>query len=133
MWKFDEGVSGGETSNKSIEKEPAGTKKDKVIWSEFARIFGHEKKEPSEAVVKFVNFLKERERKVKDVIDIGCGYGRNSIFLAKEGFNVTAVDSSKEALQIMQENARKENLNIRTIVSDDRKVDVPSALLSMLQ
>ncbi|NYZ76092.1 hypothetical protein H0N98_02465 [Candidatus Micrarchaeota archaeon] len=63
MWKFDEGASGGETPNKSIEKEPAGSKKDKVIWSEFARIFGHEKKEPSEAVVKFVNFLKERERK----------------------------------------------------------------------
>lgn len=28
----------------------------------------------------------------KEAIDLGCGYGRNALFLAEYGFNVTAVD-----------------------------------------
>lgn len=34
----------------------------------------------------------------KEAIDLGCGYGRNALFLAECGFNVTAVDKYLDCL-----------------------------------
>jgi ubiquinone/menaquinone biosynthesis C-methylase UbiE len=125
MWKYKEDAEGGGLEEKPAGKKSAESKRDTAIWSEFARVYSHEQNGRSEAVAKIVPLLKEHG--VKDVIDIGCGRGRNSLFLAREGFNVTGVDISKEALQILQETAKEGNLKIRTIVSDDRKIKVPNA------
>ncbi len=38
------------------------------------------------------------EVKGKHILEIGCGAGQNSIFLAKNGANVTALDFSTEQL-----------------------------------
>jgi SAM-dependent methyltransferase len=40
-------------------------------------------------------------------LDIGCGTGHNSIWLAQQGFQVTGVDVSETALQKAKENASK--------------------------
>jgi SAM-dependent methyltransferase len=42
-------------------------------------------------------------------LDIGCGSGHNSIWLAQQGFLVTGVDVSETALQKAKENASKSN------------------------
>jgi len=97
-------------------------RKDKAIWGEFARIFGSEKKEPSEAVADFVPVM--RKKGIRDVADIGCGYGRNSIFLAKQGFNVTAIDFSEEALGILKRNAKAEDVEVHPLLSDNKKLAV---------
>ncbi len=34
----------------------------------------------------------------KEAIDLGCGYGRNALFLAEYGFSVTAVDKHLDCL-----------------------------------
>lgn len=49
-------------------------------------------------------------------LDIACGEGRNAIYLAKQGFNVDAIDLSEQAL----ENARSiaEGLKINFIAED---------------
>ncbi len=39
----------------------------------------------------------------------GCAYGRNSLFLASEGFAVSASDISGEAIRIAEENAKRSN------------------------
>ena len=52
------------------------------------------------------------------VLDIGVGEGRNALFLAKHGFNVTGIDISKEAIRKFLEFSQKENLRIRGIISD---------------
>ncbi|MCX7615955.1 MAG: class I SAM-dependent methyltransferase [Patescibacteria group bacterium] len=62
----------------------------------------------------FVNLLKQK--KVKKVLDLGCGTGRHSIYFAKQGFKVIAVDNSAEALKILKDKVRKENLNKKNIV-----------------
>lgn len=42
----------------------------------------------------------------KTLLDLGCGYGRDSFFLASElGLRVTGVDSSKEAIDLAQSNS----------------------------
>lgn len=42
----------------------------------------------------------------KTALDIGCGMGTNSIFLAERGFEVTAVDLSKVAIDAAKVRAR---------------------------
>jgi SAM-dependent methyltransferase len=47
-----------------------------------------------------------------DVLDVGCGFGRWSVTLARGGFRVLAVDVSSEAVRIVRERARREGLTI---------------------
>jgi len=54
-------------------------------------------------------------------LDIGAGEGRNSIFLAKNGFKVEAIDKIKGGLDKCEEIAKKYNLPIKTKVVDIRK------------
>lgn len=49
------------------------------------------------------------------MLEIGCGNGRNAIYLAQKGFTVTAVDLSKQALDWAQKEANVQNINIQFI------------------
>ncbi len=51
-------------------------------------------------------------------IDLGCGAGNYAIWLAGLGFDVTGVDSSKTAITIAGENAKKRGVRCRFIVAD---------------
>lgn len=57
---------------------------------------------------------------VNKVLEIGCGYGRDSIFFARQGFKVIAVDYSTKALDILNEKLSgcSETRNIETIHCD---------------
>ena len=52
------------------------------------------------------------------LLDLGCGQGRDSIFLARVGYQVTAVDSSKIGVKQMMDKAQSQGLEIDGIVSD---------------
>ena len=45
-------------------------------------------------------------------LDLGCGMGRNSLFLARTGFTVTGVDSVERALRVARERARVASISI---------------------
>lgn len=49
---------------------------------------------------------------------LGCGSGDNSIYLAKEGFDVTAVDVAPTALSIAQTNAEKAGVKVKWLLAD---------------
>jgi SAM-dependent methyltransferase len=53
-----------------------------------------------------------------DALDLGCGEGRNALFLARSGFQVTAVDFAGVALKRLQTVAREEGLVVETICED---------------
>jgi len=42
-----------------------------------------------------IRWLKENKM---NILDLGCGLGRNSVYLYQQGFKVTAVDASKSAI-----------------------------------
>lgn len=46
--------------------------------------------------------------------DIACGMGRNAIYLAEQGFMVTAVDISEVALNLLNTEAQKRQLQVNT-------------------
>ena len=54
-------------------------------------------------------------------LDIGAGEGRNSIFLAKNGFRVEAIDKNEEGLKKCKKLAQKYNLRLKTKIADIRK------------
>jgi tellurite methyltransferase len=54
----------------------------------------------------------------KKALDIACGEGRNSIFLAREGFEVTGLDISKAGLEKALKWMERENLSIDFRIQD---------------
>ena len=59
-----------------------------------------------------------------EVIDLGAGNGDNSIFLAKKGFKVTAVDADKPKIADLKAKANKLKLPIST-----KRADLPKLKL----
>jgi len=57
------------------------------------------------------------------ILDLGCGFGRHAIELAKKGFDVTAVDISSDLLNIAKRNAKKADVKVRFYREDIRKMD----------
>lgn len=49
------------------------------------------------------------------VLDLGSGVGRHALFLAKKGFQVTAVELELAKLAKLQDNAKKLGLAIKTV------------------
>ena len=58
-----------------------------------------------------------------EALDIGAGEGRNSLFLAEQGFKVTAIDIIPEGLIKLKELAKKLHLKVTTKVKDVRKFE----------
>ncbi len=60
--------------------------------------------------------------KVKTVLDLGCGMGRHSIYLAKRGFSVTATDISPKGIDVTAKKAQEQGLDIITECHDMRNI-----------
>lgn len=69
--------------------------------------------EDREASIKLKNII--NKTKGKKALDIACGGGKNSIYLAKNGFSIDAMDISDVALESIEKRAFK---NINTIQID---------------
>ena len=46
-----------------------------------------------------------------DVLDLGCGQGRDSLFLAKKNFKVTAIDSAPAGIDTLNKTINENNLD----------------------
>lgn len=51
-------------------------------------------------------------------LDIGCGLGRHSIYMAENGFNVYGIDYSKYVVDTVKEKAYSKGLDIKLSVGD---------------
>ncbi len=74
--------------------------------------------EISNAAKELAVYLNKREGKNQSILEIGCGEGRDSIFLAQQGFDVTAIDSSKEGIRVLQKKMRIHNIQINTFAGN---------------
>ena len=54
----------------------------------------------------------------KKVLDIGCGEGRNSIYLSSLGFKVFSIDNSEVAISILKDKIIKNSLGIKYYKAD---------------
>lgn len=65
-------------------------------------------------------FLAEicRRRKPGKALDIGCGGGTDSVFLAEQGWDVTSLDFVPKALEYTQQRAEAAGVSITPVVAD---------------
>jgi SAM-dependent methyltransferase len=71
--------------------------------------------EPDQALVELVEPLAPGA-----ALDLGCGPGRNAIWLARQGWDVTGVDASAVGLAQATRRAADEGVSIRTVQDDLR-------------
>lgn len=82
-------------------------------WNERYRAGEQLFNEPSPLIVRF-----SRELAPGHALDLACGPGRNSLYLAERGWRVTAVDGSPLAIEILRERAYERKLVVDFKVAD---------------
>lgn len=81
-------------------------------------------KYPGEDVVRFIarNFYKAPNRKKINILDLGCGGGAHTWYLAREGFTVYAVDGSESAIKQVDNLLRESKLSANLEKCDINKL-----------
>jgi SAM-dependent methyltransferase len=98
--------------------DPSTAEAQRERWN---RVFS----EPRENIRTEANqFLVQVARELKPgaALDIGMGFGRNALYLARQGWTVTGVDVSDVAVQKAREQAAAEKLTLTAIREDMFKV-----------
>ena len=85
------------------------------VYSTDQAIFVHR---PTQLLVSAI-----KGRRPGTALDIGMGQGRNSIFLAQQGWDVTGFDPSEEGVLQARERAAKLGLHLRALVVSEQDFD----------
>lgn len=80
-------------------------------------------KNPHAQVIALVPLL--RERGARRVLDLGCGAGRHTVYLAREGFDVCALDIAENGLAHTREWLAREKLSAELKQSDIAQIPYP--------
>jgi SAM-dependent methyltransferase len=98
-----------------------------AIWDDIyrSRSWG---KYPKEELIRFVawNYYGVPDRKAVRFLDLGCGYGSSTWFLAREGFSVDAIDGSAVIIDKLAERLRADGLEARLQAGDIVDLPYPS-------
>jgi RimJ/RimL family protein N-acetyltransferase len=86
----------------------------------FDKLYGSTPQALGEPTQLFVDFFKQHAGIPLRVLDIGCGQGRDAIFIGRLGHRVVGVDLSPNGIRDLNEAAHRENLSIEGVVSDVR-------------
>jgi len=57
-----------------------------------------------------------KKHRVKKILELGCGQGRDSIFFASNNIEVVALDSSQVAVEALSKITNEKNLSIRPMI-----------------
>jgi len=74
-----------------------------------------------EPTKEFVAFFDDFDRDGASVLDVGCGQGRDALFIARKGHTVVAIDSSPSGIRDLRKDADAEGLSITAYVIDIRE------------
>lgn len=71
---------------------------------------------PTQALVKFL--FEVKLCKGSGAIEFGCGEGRDSVFLARNGFNVVSIDTSRSGLTRAKRRSKRERVDMDLLIAD---------------
>lgn len=94
--------------NKILEYEPEYSS-DFDRDSEYWDLYYAERKVP-ETPSLFAQWILPQMKKQKNVLDLGCGNGRDSIFFYHNGMNVTAIDASPQVIESLKNKIKQNNI-----------------------
>lgn len=99
-------------NNKEMKKAWEEEYKRKGIPSSF-------RKDPTKPVTEFITWLKEKTPiRNGEAFDIGCGMGRNSFYLASQGFKVTGLELLEDNADVVNAEAEANNLPVKAFALD---------------
>ena len=75
-------------------------------------------KKPSSSCDRVIEIVKPAADHRPTLLDLGCGQGRNSVYFAKNGFDVVGIDTSKPGLEKMRHYAEELGVQVETIEAD---------------
>ena len=77
---------------------------------------------PSSEIENYVDLAIDGRLESGSVITLGCGVGRETIYLAKKGFDVIGLDFSFTAIQKARQRAKVEGVDVQFVVDDLTKL-----------
>jgi ubiquinone/menaquinone biosynthesis C-methylase UbiE len=87
-------------------------------------------KYPPEELIRFIarNFYRVKDRKSVRLLDVGCGTGACTWYLAREGFSVDGIDGSKTAIYHATKRLAEEGLKAEFVLGDLIQLPYPDGL-----
>ena len=91
-------------------------------------------KYPSEDVVRFVasRFKNEGDCRKIHVLDLGCGGGAHTWFLAREGFDTFGIDGSESGIRQTSALLKRDGLKANLTVGDFTHLDYPAEFFDVI-
>jgi len=80
------------------------------------------RRKKAEMTKKELVYLEKILNKKQKILDLGCGYGRFTIPLAKRGYDIKGIDITPALIKKAKSLARKENIEIDFRIGDMRKL-----------
>ena len=85
---------------------------------EYDRLYGGTRDALGPPTAIFVDFFDRFDRRNARVLDVGCGQGRDALFIARSGHHVVGVDLSPNGIRDLNAAAARESLAIEGVVAD---------------
>lgn len=73
--------------------------------------------EPAKFLDELIDIVKDRPGRLK-VLDIGCGEGKDAVYMAEKGFDVTAFDITESGIRKTKALAEARNAEVNAFVAD---------------
>jgi tellurite methyltransferase len=88
--------------------------------ADYEKFYSQNRHGLGEPTKEFVTFFDGFERSESSVLDVGCGQGRDALFIARLGHYVTAIDLSPSGIRDLRNDADAEGLSIHAEIVDIR-------------
>ena len=85
--------------------------------TDYEKVYRQQRHALGEPAREIVAFFEQFNAPVR-VLDLGCGQGRDALFIARLGHTVEGVDLSASGVHQLVEDANREGLSIKGIVAD---------------
>jgi len=85
---------------------------------DYDKLYGSQPHALGEPTQVFVDFFAHNTTETLRVLDVGCGQGRDALFIARQGHHVVGVDISPNGIRDLNDAAHNEGLAIEGIVAD---------------
>jgi len=85
---------------------------------DYDKLFGETANALGNPTAEFVSFFRQYEQADARILDIGCGQGRDALFIARLGHSVVGVDCAPNGIKDLITVAKKEQLSVEGIVAD---------------
>lgn len=87
---------------------------------DYDKLYGEERDALGKPTKEYAEFFKTYSKEPREIIDIGCGQGRDAIMIARHGHKVIAIDGSPNAIGQLSAYAHQNDLKIDALCMDIR-------------